>query len=377
MHRVLGAGLAVLFALALWAPALSEPLKVVSEGGAVTESNATRLVLHSDRLGRDFEVVVHTPNATVFLPGQKFAAIYALDGGYGLAGPQSQFLSARDVMAPAIVVSVGYLPGQANFRSTDLTHNAFTLGGSTMGGGGAAFEAFLLQDLKPFVEARYPADPAGSVLFGHSLGAVFAANVFADKPDAFAGYIMGSIVAPRDPSLAARVAKATAGAHGQRIFLAVGGAEDGATPEKRMMRQGFASMAAALRNRPGVILKAQSYPGENHLSYYPNLIIDGFRFVLPPTVPVNLPFATLPASAIARYVGVYDLPDGRTITISGARDSMLSAQVTGAPPVLLLPNGPDRYYAYTSDLDVRFDKTGLTLTGGGGAKLRAEHGKTP
>jgi hypothetical protein len=188
---------------------------------------------------------------------------------------------------------------------------------------------------------------------------------------------MGSIVAPRDPGLAARVAKAAARAHGQRVFLAVGGAEDGATPEKRMMRQGFVSMAAALKDRPGVILKAQAYRGENHLSYYPNLIIDGLRFVLPPTVPVNLPFAALPASTIARYVGVYDLPDGRTITIGSARDSMLSAQVAGAPPVLLLPNGPDRYYAYTSDLDVRFDKAGLTLSGGGGAKLRAKRRAGP
>ena len=68
-----------------------------------------------------------------------------------------------------------------------------------------------------------------------------------------------------------------------------------------------------------------------------------------------------PASTIARYVGVYDLPDGRTIAIGGARDSMLSAQVAGAPPVLLLPNGQDRFYAYTADLDVRFDTTGLTL----------------
>jgi hypothetical protein len=161
------------------------------------------------------------------------------------------------------------------------------------------------------------------------------------------------------------------------VFLAVGEAEDGATAENRMMRQGFSSMAAALKGRPGVILKAKSYPGENHLSYYPNLIVDGFRFVLPPTVPVNLPFAVVPASTMTRYAGIYDLPDGRTITISAARDSMLSAEVTGAAPVLLLPNGPDRYYAYTSDLDVRFDKTGLTLIGGGGVKLRAERGRHP
>jgi predicted alpha/beta superfamily hydrolase len=375
MCRAFAAALAVLFALALPSLALSGPLEVVSEG-AVTESNTTRFVLRSERLGRDFDVVVQLPSATVFLVGQKLPAIYALDGGYGLAGPQSLFLSARGIMAPAIVVSVDYPRGQANFRSTDLTHNPFILGGTTMGGGGAAFEAFLLQDLKPFIEARYPADPVGSVLFGHSLGGVFAANVFADKPNAFAGYIIGSVVTPRDPGLAARVAKATARGHGERVFLAVGGDEDGTTAEKRMMRQGFASMAAALRG-PGVILKAQAYAGENHLSYYPKLVIDGLRFVLPPTVPVNLPFAALPASTIARYVGVYDMPDGRKITIGAAPNSMLSAQVRGMPPIMILPNGSDRFYAYTADLDVLFDNTGLTLVGRPAAKLRAEREKRP
>ncbi|HEX3367075.1 alpha/beta hydrolase [Phenylobacterium sp.] len=376
MRRLLAMGLAMFVAAAVHEAAFGEPLKVVSEG-PVTESSATRFLLHADRLGRDFEVVVYVPRATVFLPGQKLPAIYALDGGYGLAGLQSLFLSARDFMAPAIVVSIDYVSGQQNFRATDFTHNPFTVAGTTAGGGGAAFEAFLLQDLKPFIEARYPADPAGSVLFGHSLGAVFAANVFTDRPDAFSGYIIGSLVVPRDPTIVGRVAKAAKAAHGVRVFLAVGGDEDGTTAENRMMRQGFASMAEALKNQPGITLEARSYPGDVHLSYYPKLILDGFRFVLPPTVPVNLAFAILPASTIARYEGVYDMPDGRTITVKGARDSMLTAEISGTAPVFLLPNGPDRYYAYTSDLDVLFDANGMTLVGHGNAKLRAGREKAP
>jgi len=370
MRRTLVASISVVVVM-LAAAAVADPLTIVSEA-PVAEQNATRFIVRSDRLGRNYEVNVQLPNAQVFLPGQKLAAVYALDGGYGLVGPNSVFLGARDVTAPAIVVSLRLAPGQSSSRAQDLTHHPFVLEGKTLGGGGAAFEAFLLQDLKPFVEARYPADPAGSVLFGHSLGGVFAANVFANDPDAFAGYIIGSVPITRDPDLAGRVAKAGARAHGQRVFLAVGGAEDSTTLEKTLMKRGFTTMTAAFKT-PKVTLSAKSYPGENHISYYPNLVLDGLRFVLPPTVPVDLPAADLSQETLARYAGVYVLPDGRTLTVKPASSSLLSAQVDDKPAVYLLPNGADRFYAYTADLDIAFDPHGLTLTGRG-AKVRAERG---
>jgi predicted alpha/beta superfamily hydrolase len=369
MKRTLAACVAIVLA-AFTSTTTCEPLSIVSETPTTTQ-NATSFIVHSDRLGRNYEVSVQLPNAKVFLPGQKLAVVYALDGGYGLAGPNSVFLGARDITAPAIVISLRQAPGQPSSRAQDLTHHPFTLEGTTLGGGGAAFEAFLRLDLRPFIEARYPADPAGSVLFGHSLGGVFAANVFAADPDAFAGYIIGSVPITRDPGLADRVTKATARAHGQRVFLAVGGAEDPTTLEKTRMRRGFAALTAAFRTRPGVVLQAKSYPGENHLSYYPNLVLDGFRFVLPPTVPVDLPAVELSQDALARYAGAYTLPDGRTLTVKTTPRSLLSAQVDDQPAVYWLPNGADRFYAYTADLDITFDPHGLILTGRG-ARARAE-----
>jgi len=375
MRWILAAGLATLLTVSASAVA-ADPLSIVSEA-TITQQNATRFVLHSDRLGRNYEVTVQLPEAKVFLPGQKLAAIYALDGGYGQAGSNSVFLGARGMMAPAIVVSIGFIRGQPSSRNEDFTHRPFIADGETRGGGGAAFEAFLLQDLKPFIETKYPADPAGSVLFGHSMAGVFTANVFAEKPDAFAGYIIGSVVVPRDPGLVDRVAKATTRAHGQRVFLAVGGAEDATVAEKREMRLGFKALTAAFGAKPGAALQAKSYPGENHLSYYPNLVLDGFRFVLPPTVPVDLPYNALPKSKLARYLGSYDLPDGHSLTIKPAFDNIpgfdniLSAQVDERPSAYLLPNGKDRYYAPTADLDIAFDAQGLALVGRG-AKARAE-----
>lgn len=368
MRRTLAACLAIVWT-ALASTAAADPLTVVSEA-AVTQQNATRFVVHSDRLGRDYEVSVQLPGAKVFLPGQKLAAIYALDGGHGFAGPSSVFLGGRAMMAPAIIVSLRLAPGQPSSRDQDFTHRPFTVDGETRGGGGAAFEAFLLQDLRPFIEARYPADPASAVLFGHSLGGVFTANVFADHPDAFAGYIIGSLVLPRDPGLADRVAKASAKARGRRVFLGVGGAEDGTTGEKRAMSRSFSALTKAFKASPGVTVQARSYPGENHISYYPSLVLDGFRFVLPPTVPVDLPYAPLPPETLARYVGAYALPDGRSLTIKPGFENVLSAQVDDQPSTYWLPNGADRFYAYAADLDVAFDPDGLTLTGRG-VKARA------
>jgi predicted alpha/beta superfamily hydrolase len=369
MRRSILASAALGLALAFSAPALAEPLKVVSETPPVLPGYS-QFVLHSDRIGRDFWVTVNAPSTVLFLPGQKLPAIYALDAGYGIAGPQGSLLSGTEAMAPAIIVSVGYRTNEAVNRNTDLLHNKLTQDGRTIGGGGAAFEAFLLEDLKPFIEAKFPADPARAILFGHSFGGLFAANVFADKPDAFAGYVIGSASAWADPALVARVAAAAPKATGQRVYLSVGEKEGaGRIGGSSQMTDGFNSLSAALKGRPGVILKTQLYAGETHLSYYPRLITDGFPWVLPPALPLGAAQVKLPAETLARYSGVYDLPDGRKLTIKAMPTGELTAQVTDLPQVPLQQNGKDRFYTPTTDIDAVFDGTSLTLSGGG-AKLR-------
>ncbi|HEX3364333.1 alpha/beta hydrolase [Phenylobacterium sp.] len=376
MRRLTAVILALGLSLAA-SPAPAEALKVVSENPPI-QPGYNRFVLHSDRIGRDFAVTVNTPSATVFLPGQKLPAIYALDSGYGLAGPQGMLLGNTGAMEPAIIVSVGYLPGQTLFRNTDLLHNKLTQDGVTIGGGGAAFEAFLLEDLKPFVEAKFPADPARSVLFGHSFGGLFAANVFADKPDAFYGYVIGSASVWADPPVAARVAAAMAHAHGQRVYLSVGEKEGWMVPGgSSQMTDGFSGLMAAMTSKPGVILKTQLYAGETHLSYYPRLVTDGFPHVLPPAMALGASQTVLTPEVLARYLGVYSLPDGRKVTITRQSRGDLAGQVSGIPQVPLQQNGADRFYAPTSDLNVTFDKSGLTMVGVDGGTVRATRDKTP
>jgi predicted alpha/beta superfamily hydrolase len=380
MRHSLAAVLVVGLALASAAPALAEPMTIVSENPPLPPSYQ-RYVLRSDRLGRDFAITVNTPQATAFLPGQKFPTIYALDSGYGFAGLQGRLLGGAGAMAPAIIVSVGYPPGQATFRNTDLLHNRmqpppYPSGQTAMGGGGKAFEAFLLEDLKPFIEAKYPADPKRAVLFGHSFGGLFAARVFADNPDAFAGWIIGSPSVWADPEVAAAVGRAAAKAKAARVYLTVGEFEDGTAPGVELrMRDGYKALGDALKNRPGVTLKAQMYMSEGHLSYYPRLVTDGFPHVLPPLRPQNFQDRPLADAAIGRYVGDYLLPDGRKLTVRLRKlpfaPQGLEVQVTGLAPELLMAVGQDHFYWSGADLRATFDGAGLTMAGGG-AKMRAE-----
>ncbi len=192
--------------------------------------NARRFVVHSALVGRDFVVIVSPPpifaswvsadlkEAGSKQLGQKLPAIYALDAGYGVAGPIAQMMVGVGTMSPAYVVSVGYSEGQANWQRTDLLYRPVTEGGVTYGGGGASFQAFLTQELRPFLEAKYPLDPTKAILFGHSFGGLFAANVLAHTPDAFDGYAIGSPSVWIDPQVLAALARGMRGMRGHDTY---------------------------------------------------------------------------------------------------------------------------------------------------------------
>jgi len=337
-------------------------LHVVSAGPA-PQDDVQRLVIHSDRIGRDFVVEITSPQLPI-LPGQKMPVIYALDLGMGIASPVGRLLGRSAAMRPAYIVSIGYLPGQEVARNTDLVHRQFTNDGKTMGGGGAAFEAVLLDEIKPLLEGRYPIDPNRSYLFGHSFGGLFTAQVFADRPDAFAGYLIASASAFADPTLPRRLAAvARNAAPGRRVYLAWGGAEDARTVQSgRDLTQAFRAGGAKL------VLRSVAYAGENHTSYYTRLILDAFPWLLPKS-PEHRAIALDPALA-PRYVGAYRLPDGRIVTVTLKDGKTLWGQITGLPAIPLFPESRTNFFVKGFDVQARFDPgsgpaPALTLSYGG------------
>jgi predicted alpha/beta superfamily hydrolase len=330
------------------AAAAPVPIQIVSQGPA-TQASAERFVLHSQRVGRDFLIEVTAP-ITPILPGQKLPVIYVLDSGYGIAGPVGRLLSGPRGMAPAFVVAVSYPVGQPNRRNDDPAHHGFRgEDGATAGGGGAAFESFLIDELRPFIEARYPADPDQAILFGHSLAGLFAANVLADRPEAFRAYLIGSPSVWADPALLGHVAAAAAKGGGRRVFVGVGG------KETAQMLDGAEQLASVLSKPPSTfVVKAQVFEGQVHMSYYPQLAPIAFAYALPgrPLPPERHEIA-VDHRLFDRYVGVYHLADGRLATVV-RRDDKLFGQLTGFPEVQLWPETPTAFFVKGFDAQMTF-----------------------
>jgi predicted alpha/beta superfamily hydrolase len=235
---------------------------------------ADRFVLHSNRVGRDF-LIEATPPVGLGAD-RKAPVVYALDAGYHVAAPEAAALQAAGAIAPAYVIAIGYPPGQPNTRETDLLHRPRLDHGGSVGGGGAAFEAFILDELKPAVALRYPVDPNRSILLGHSLAGLFVANLLADRPRAFQAYLMASPSIWADPGTVARVRAAAPHGRGRRVFLAVGGAE---TPR---MRKGVDALRAALTAPTSAfVVHGQVFAGQTHRSYYPAFLDAALADVLP------------------------------------------------------------------------------------------------
>jgi predicted alpha/beta superfamily hydrolase len=355
---------AALLACATAVPALAQPVlpvQVVSES-AYTPPGTQQLVVHSERLGRDFVVVVSAPPAgPQIAPGQKLPAIYALDGGYGIAGPLAQMMAWAFMMSPAYVVSLDYPQGQNEKRDTDLLHRATVRDGRAVGGGGAAFQAFLTQDLRPFLEARYPLDPAKAILFGHSYGGLFAANVLAHAPESFSGYVIASPSVPADPQVVAGVVAVASKGGGRRVFVAVGGNEaaDLDHPGGGIV-DGAGRIAEALAAPNSTFtVKEQVFAGESHISYYPQLVPAAFAWILPVGAgasgaqPVAHVAIAVAPEALERLVGVYAIGDGRLVTVT-RKDAMLFAGMTGYPGGRVMPETPERFFVPGFDVLMTF-----------------------
>jgi predicted alpha/beta superfamily hydrolase len=321
----------------LVAPTLAQTkskLTVLSEIGG-SAGGTRQFVVHSALVGRDFVVAVSAPPkfgswisadlaaAGSKQPDQKLPAIYALDAGYGIAGPMAQMLAGVATMSPAYIVSVGYGEGQVNWRRTDLLYRSATAGGVTYGGGGAGFQAFLTQELRPFLEAKYPLDPNKAILFGHSFGGLFAANVLAESPEAFNGYVIGSPSVWIDPEVLAKLST-TAKGTGHRVFVAVGERED------TKMHEGVSQLVATLTAAPSSFkVESRVFAGESEISYYPLLVQAAFTWILPPPG-TGRTTITLSPEALQRIAGVYQLADGRVVTVN-LKAAKAFVAVTGMP----------------------------------------------
>lgn len=340
--------MALLMGAAIGASAQAEA-RVVSQGPA-TQFHAQRYVLHSEKVGRDFLIEVTAPLAQP-MAGLKFPAIYALDIGYGVAGPSGLLLGASGAMTPAFIVAVGYTNadlGGARWRDVDLLHEKIRPpNGEAIGGGGAAFEAFLREELRPFIERVYPADPERAVLVGHSFGGLFAAHVLDRDPHAFFGYVIVGAGYDEDKTLPGRVRAQAGRGEGRRVYISTA---EGEAPAMTALSD---ALAAALTG-PGSTFQVRRdvFPGESHMSHYLRIAPAAFPFILPPPPQTHTAMAP-DTRRLDDYVGVYRIDDQRAVAVTRQGDR-LYGQLTGQPPLELLQEGAGAFFVQGMTAQARF-----------------------
>ena len=343
MFGLFSAGLS---AQAPGAPAASAALRLVAER-PFASGGAVELVLHSERLGRDYAVVVAPPSGNFAAMGRKLPVIYALDGGHGIAGTLGQFLSGIGMMSLAYVVSVGVPDAD---RIYDFIDTPVERDGAVVGGGGAKFRGFLLDELRPYLEARFPLDAARSALVGHSLAGAFTAGVLSRSPEAFSAYVIASPSLWANPELPAALAKAASTGARARVYVSVG------EKERAELLNDFERVGAALSG-PGstFAVERRVFAGETHVSYLPQLVTAAFSWMLPPPPALSRTAIALPPETLDRLAGVYRLEDGRTITITRSAAQIFSQVSTSAMKAPLLAETPSRFFVRGFDYVVTFE----------------------
>jgi predicted alpha/beta superfamily hydrolase len=252
-------------------------------------------VLGSTKLGTPRTVYVATPDGYQANTAQRYPVLLILDANdraqFQLAVANVGFLADRGSIPPMIVVGV---PNGSD-RTHDLTP---TPSGSTAArfgtaGGSSTFADFLVDDVMPMVRSRYRTVPA-TILVGHSFGGLFALEVAARRPGAFAGIVA---ISPalwwNDSSLVVAYADAIAKSPAtQRLYATSGGLE----PEINRTTQRFAARLDSLR--PAKVAFAHHfYPDDDHGMTPAPSLVDGLRFILEPISLARLPVSKLDRSS--------------------------------------------------------------------------------
>lgn len=212
----------------------------------------------------------------VYLPphysdaSRRFPVLFLLDGGAeedfhhitGLAAISAAYGTTEEM----IVVGIAGVD-----RRHDLTSpssNPEDRKAAPTSGGAAAYRRFLVDEVKPWVAARYRTN-GRSALIGESLAGLFVVETALREPAAFDDYIAISPSLWWDKGALAREAEADlrkAPPGKRRLWLAVGN-ETALYPE---MRDGMEGLVAALKAAapPGLAWTYTPFPAETHATIY-------------------------------------------------------------------------------------------------------------
>lgn len=231
--------------------------------------------LQSAVLAEERTLNVYLP--TTYDPSKKYPVIYVLDGTINedflhIVG-LTQFFNMMFGMPDCIVVGIANVDRKRDFTfHTDIAElkKAYPTTGSS-----DKFIAFLEQELRPFVDKKYPTSGT-NFLIGQSLGGLLATEILFKKPELFSHYL---IVSPSlwwdDESLL----KVTPKLMPENLFVFVAAGEN----EPRIMRKDARKLYKMLKKQETATRKIhfKMMRNENHATILHNCIYRAFEVLYP------------------------------------------------------------------------------------------------
>ncbi|MBY8825603.1 hypothetical protein K7G82_25095 [Sphingomonas colocasiae] len=301
IHRFAAAMRISVAALALAsAPAWAHPTEKVTKPVPALLPLATQFEIASAGTGRTYKIYVSTP--VVPAPSNGYAILYVLDADatFPTAASQALLASTMEGGKPIVVVGIGYpdVMASTHLRTRDLSPY-LPIAGTDVNmvvkpedwGGADGFHRFMLDELRPVIDAMVKVDKGDQSLMGYSLGGLFALHVLLTNPEAYRNYVIGSPaifytgkkVLEDLPSFAEKIRN---GAVSPRILITADELEQsggpGSLPAHFRMVDNAREAAEALRKiqgRNGYRADYALFPGETHNSGIPAATSRGVAFV--------------------------------------------------------------------------------------------------
>ncbi len=273
-------------------------LGLVADLAAESARPAPHVIAHSElrvlppnAAGRHYQLHIGLPSNYAEEPEKRYPVVYVTDAYWDFGKISAiQGSLVYDKVAPEfITVGLGYAGEGLDHAAMRLWELApvpmvgFAADPSATGHA-AAFLASLENEIIPFVEREYRADPRQRVLAGASLGGLFTLYTLYTKPEFFQGYVAAtpSVFLGDDWILGYEESFVRSGRPLRgRLFVAVGG-DESARYVGAVLRYNYRVQS---RRHPELAYAFRLIDGERHAGVQFDAYVRGLQFVFAPVAP--------------------------------------------------------------------------------------------
>lgn len=266
----------LILALAVYAPVVFGQCDCDSTAVSLPGTEVRQLT--SAATGRDYDIYIRFPESYNVEPERKYPVLYVLDGQWDFKLLDSIYggLLYDEFVPEIFIVGITYSGPDADYgllRQMDYTIADWSIEGS---GDAPKFHTFIRDELVPFIETDYRAEPGQRFLMGSSYGGFFTLYVLFTEPELFSGYVAASPWVPVAGGAAFTMEAEYAATHDDlpvKLYLTVGELEPLLGPVLQFMQ------TIHERDYPGLVLEARVIEGERHAGNKPEAYNRGLRFL--------------------------------------------------------------------------------------------------